>query len=176
MMFNHVSAARVYLGSDQGLMYADVTASSPSVVQVSNASTPCNVSLCGKCSPSRTMANSCRRRHRFHSSQVYIYDASSNTSVDLIIPGETATAATFSPDQLKLFILTSTGKMYVYSTVDALTSVPIATTATDVKFSADGSFAYVAGALVPGTSISGIARATRNPLTPLLPLLRTLTL
>src|SRR5205807_1563313 len=96
-------------------------------------------------------------------SQVYIYDASSNTSVDLIIPGETATAAAFSPDQLKLFILTSTGKMYVYSTVDALTSVPIATTATDVKFSADGSFAYVAGALVPGTSISGIATCNAQP-------------
>jgi hypothetical protein len=96
-------------------------------------------------------------------SQVYIYDASSNTSVDIIIPGETATAAAFSPDQLKLFILTSTGKMYVYSTVDALTSVPIATTATDVKFSADGSFAYVAGALVPGTSISGVATCDAQP-------------
>ena len=65
--------------------------------------------------------------------------------VDLVIPGETATAAAFSPDQLKLFILTNTGNMYVYSTVDALTSVPIATSATDVEFSADGSFAYVAG-------------------------------
>ena len=86
-------------------------------------------------------------------SQVYIYNGS--TTVDLIIPGETATAAAFSPDQLKLFILTNAGKMYVYSTVDALTSVPIATSATDVKFSADGSFAYIAGTPTPGTSISG---------------------
>jgi hypothetical protein len=160
MMFNHVSAARVYLGSDQGLMYADVTASSPSVVEVSNASTPCNVSLCGKV---LTISNDGKfvvvADTVSTPSQVYIYDSSSTTStpVDLIIPGETATAAAFSPDQLKLFILTSTGKMYVYSTVDALTSVPIATTATDVKFSADGSFAYVAGALVPGNSISGFA-------------------
>ena len=164
MMFNHVSAARVYLGSDQGLMYADVTASNPSVVQVSNASTPCNVSLCGKV---LTISNDGKfvvvADTVSTPSQVYIYDASSNTSVDLIIPGETATAAAFSPDQLKLFILTSTGKMYVYSTVDALTSVPIATTATDVKFSADGSFAYVAGALVPGTSISGIATCNAQP-------------
>ena len=53
--------------------------------------------------------------------------------------------------------------MYVYSTVDALTSIPIATTATDVKFSADGSFAYVAGALVPGTSISGVATCNAQP-------------
>jgi len=164
MMFNHVSAARVYLGSDQGLMYADVTASNPSVVQVSNASTPCNVSLCGKV---LTISNDGKfvvvADTVSTPSQVYIYDAGSNTSVDLIIPGETATAAAFSPDQLKLFILTSTGKMYVYSTVDALTSVPIATTATDVKFSADGSFAYVAGALVPGTSISGVATCDAQP-------------
>jgi hypothetical protein len=164
MMFNHLSAARVYFGSDQGLMYADVTASSPSVVQVSNASTPCNVSLCGKV---LTISNDGKfvvvADTVSTPSQVYIYDGSGNTSVDLIIPGETATAAAFSPDQLKLFILTSTGKMYVYSTVDALTSIPIATTATDVKFSADGSFAYVAGALVPGTSISGVATCDAQP-------------
>ena len=166
MMFNHVSAARVYLGSDQGLMYADVTATSPSIVQVSNASTPCNVSLCGKV---LTISNDGKfvvvADTVSTPSQVYIYDSSSTTStpVDLVIPGETATAAAFSPDQLKLFILTSTGKMYVYSTVDALTSVPIATTATDVKFSADGSFAYVAGALVPGTSISGVATCDAQP-------------
>src|SRR6266481_6414028 len=157
MMFNHVSAARVYLGSDQGLMYADVTASNPSVVQVSNASTPCNVSLCGKV---LTISNDGKLVVVVDTvstpSQVYIYDSSSSSiPVDLVIPGETATAATFSPDQLKLFILTRTGKMYVYSTVDALSSVPIATTATDVKFSADGSFAYVAG--TPASSVSAFS-------------------
>ena len=166
MVFNHLSAARVYLGSDQGLMFADVTSTSPSVVQVSNSSAPCNVSLCGKV---LTISNDGKLVVVADTvstpSQVYIFDSSSTASppVDLIIPGETATAATFSPDQLKLFILTSTGKMYVYSTVDALTSVPIATTATDVKFSADGSFAYVAGALVPGTSISGVATCNAQP-------------
>jgi hypothetical protein len=166
MVFNHLSAARVYLGSDQGLMYADVTATSPSVVQVSNSSTPCNVSLCGKV---LTISNDGKLVVVADTvstpSQVYIYDSSSaaSTPVDLIIPGETPTTAAFSPDQLKLFILTSTGEMYVYSTVDALTSVPIATTATDAKFSADGSFAYVAGALVPGTSISGVATCNAQP-------------
>src|SRR6267378_2912957 len=111
MMFNHVSAARLYLGSDQGLMYVDTTASSPSVVQVSNSSTPCNVSLCGKV---LTISNDGKLVVVVDTvstpSQVYIYDSSSTTStpVDLVIPGETATAATFSPDQLKLFILTST--------------------------------------------------------------------
>lgn len=157
MMFNHVSAARVYLGSDQGLMYADVTASNPSIVQVSNASTPCNVSLCGKV---LTISNDGKfvvvADTVSTPSQVYIFDSSGGTApVDLVVPGETATAAAFSPDQLKLFILTSTGKMYIYSTVDALTSVPIANTATDVKFSADGSFAYVAG--TPASSVSAFS-------------------
>ncbi|MGD0792222.1 MAG: hypothetical protein ABR920_10665 [Terriglobales bacterium] len=155
MMFNHVSAARVYLGSDQGLMYVDVGASSPSVGLVSNSSIPCNVSLCGKV---LTISNDGKLVVVSDTvstpSQVYIYNGSSTTTtpVDLIIPGETATAAAFSPDQLKLFILTNTGNMYLYSTVDALTSLPIATSVTDVEFSADGSFAYVAGA--PASSVS----------------------
>jgi hypothetical protein len=67
-----------------------------------------------------------------------------------------ATAAAFSPDQSKIFLLTSQG-MYVYSTVDALRSVPMATSATDVKFSGDGSFAYVSGNPAPGNSISAFA-------------------
>ena len=48
MMFNHQSSARLYLGSDQGLMYVDVTGASPTATLVSNSSTPCDVSLCGK--------------------------------------------------------------------------------------------------------------------------------
>jgi hypothetical protein len=159
MMFNHLASPRVYLGSDQGLMYVDVSSSSPAVDVVSNATTPCNVTLCGKVLTisndgslvvvSDTISNP---------SQVYIYNGSSTGAipVDLKIPGETATAAAFSPDQLKLFILTNTGSMYIYSTVDALTSVPIATSVTDVKFSGDGSFAYIAGAPGP-TSVTGYA-------------------
>jgi hypothetical protein len=91
-------------------------------------------------------------------SQVYIYDGSSNTApVDLVlsVPGETAIAAAFSPDQLKLFILTDKGNMYVYSTVDALAPVQLVTSGTDVKFSADGSFAYVAG--TPASSVSAFS-------------------
>ena len=158
-MFNHVSSARVYFGSDQGLMYLDVTAASPSVVQVSNSATPCNVSLCGKV---LTISNDGQRVVVSDTvstpSQVYIYNASSGaTPVDLVLsnPGDTATAAAFSPDGLKLFILTNTGKMYVYSTVDALAPVQLAPSATDIAFSADGSFAYVAGS--PAGSVSAFS-------------------
>jgi hypothetical protein len=165
MMFNHLSAARLYMGSDQGLMFVDVDASNPSISVVSSASTPCNVSLCGKV---LTISNDGKLVVISDTvstpSQVYIYNSGSATTapIDLIIPGETATAAAFSPDQLKLFILTNTGKMYVYSTVDALTSVPLATTATDVKFSADGSFAYVGGAPSAKT-ISAFATCDNQP-------------
>jgi hypothetical protein len=164
MMFNHLSSSRLYLGSDQGLMYLDVTSKSGSTVSlVSNVTTPCNIALCGQV---LTISNDGKLVVVSDTvstpSQVYIYNGSA--AADLIIPGETATAAAFSPDQLKLFILTNAGNMYVYSTVDALTSVPIATSATDVKFSADGSFAYIAGTPAPGTSISGFA--TCNPQLP----------
>jgi hypothetical protein len=88
--------------------------------------------------------------------QVYIYDgAGAGTApVDLILSnsGETATTAAFSPDQLKLFILTTAGNLYVYSTVDPLRSLPLAGAVTDVKFSADGSFAYIAG--TPANDVS----------------------
>jgi len=88
--------------------------------------------------------------------QVYIYDNAhpANGLVDLLIGG--ATAAAFSPDEMKLFILTNSGTMYVYSSVDALASVPIAASATAVAFSADGSFAYVAGGTA-GSSLSAFA-------------------
>ncbi|MGB6631955.1 MAG: hypothetical protein WBE52_11995, partial [Terriglobales bacterium] len=150
MMFNHVSASRLYIGTDQGLMYVTVGGSSPSATLVSSASTPCNVTLCGKVLTISNDGNQVVVSDTITTpNQVYIYNGSSTATaapVDLIIPGETVTAAAFSPDQLKLFLLTNTGNMYVYSTVDALTSVSTGTPATDVKFSADGSFAYIAGA------------------------------
>ena len=152
VMFNYLSSSRLYLGSDQGLMFLDVT-SKGGVSLVSNVTTPCNIALCGRV---LTISNDGKLVVVSDTvstpSQVYIYNGSA--AADLIIPGETATAAAFSPDQLKLFILTNAGNMYVYSTVDSLTSVPIATSATDVKFSADGSFAYVAVRAVPAAPLA----------------------
>jgi hypothetical protein len=97
--------------------------------------------------------------------------------VDLIIPGETATAAAFSPDQLKLFIGTDAGNMYVYSTVDAFTPIPpvppstvstFATPANTVVSSRDGSFAYVAVSPVtpPATPVAGFVSGFANCDTP----------
>jgi len=168
MMFNHLSAGRIYLGSNQGLMYVDLTASNLSAALVSNSLTPCDVSLCGKVlTISNDGALVVVSDTVSTPSQVYIYSGSGSTTtpVDLIIPGETATAAAFSPDQLKLFILTNMGNMYVHSTVDALTSVSITPPGTDVKFSMDGSFAYVAVPPLP-PSVSGFISGFANCDTP----------
>ncbi len=147
MRFN-LTTQRLYIGSDQGLMYVDLSGSSPSVSEVSSSPTPCNVSICGKVlaiSSDGTMVAVADTVST--PGQVYIYNGSSagSTPVDLILSnsGETATIAAFSPDQLKLFIVTTAGNLYVYSTVDPLRSVTLTGSATDVKFSADGSFAYI---------------------------------
>ena len=164
MMFNHSATSRVYIGSDNGLMYVDVGSTNPSVSLVSNSSIPCNVSLCGKI---LTISNDGKLVVVADTvstpSQIYIYDAANTSTapVDLIIPGQTPAAAAFSPDQMKLFILTSTGNMYVYSTVDALSSVPIATSVADLAFSADGSFAYVLGDPM-GSGISAYSTCSSN--------------
>jgi len=157
MMFNE-QGARIYFGSDQGLMFLDVGGNTPTVTPVSASPTPCNVSLCGKVlaiSPDGNRVvvsdgNSVPPR-------VYVYNATSASGapVDLILPSGTATAAAFSPDEMKIFILTDAGTMYSYSSVDALVPVAVATSVTDVAFAADGSFAFVAGS--PASSVSGFA-------------------
>ena len=159
MMFNE-QGARIYFGSDQGLMYMDVSGSSPTVTPVSAASTPCNVAVCGTVlaiSPDGNRIVVSDTTSNPH--QVYIFNgaASSAAPIDLVLPHPTdiPTAAAFSPDEMKLFILTDTGTLYVYSSVDALALVPVAAGATDVAFSADGSFAYLAGATA--SSVSGFA-------------------
>ncbi|HUM06300.1 MAG TPA: hypothetical protein VLT90_12625 [Terriglobales bacterium] len=155
LMFNP-GGTRAYLGSDMGLMFVDVSAQTLTVSTISSATTPCNVAVCGKplafsadgnkvvVSDTTTIPN-----------QVYIFDAAhaTNPPVDLLIDG--ATSAAFSPDQMKLFIVTNQGKLYVYSTVDAMLSVPVAAPAQGLAFSPDGSFAYIAGA--PENEVSGVA-------------------
>jgi hypothetical protein len=166
LMFNP-AGTRAYLGSGKGLMFVDL--SGTTVSTVSQATTPCNVAVCGK--PLAISADGTRvvvSDTTTDPNQVYIFDAAhaTNPPVDLLIDG--ATAAAFSPDQMKLFILSTvkddvTGKFkstfYVYSTVDALSTfllpclgpvpcspTPVDFPPTDLAFSADGSFAYFAGA------------------------------
>lgn len=153
------AGTRVYLGSDQGLMFVDV-GSTPTVGTVSPASSPCNVIVCGKVLAISPDGNRVVVSDTITNDQVYIYDNAHPTSapVDLLIPN--ATAAAFSPDLLKVFILSASDKLYVYSTLDAVTSTVIPALGADIAFSADGSFAYAAG--VPGNSVSGYSTCTPN--------------
>ncbi len=159
MMFTP-AGDRLYLGSDQGLMFVTGTTGNATLNFISTASSPCNVTLCGKVlaissdgtrvAVSDTISNP---------NQVYIFSSGQGGAVvNLLITG--ANAATFSPDGFKLFIVTNTGKLFVYSTIDALQQVTASGSPTDIAFSADGSLAYIAG--TSGNTVSGFASCNQQ--------------
>jgi len=172
-LFNFQSGSRLYMGSDQGLMYTDVS-SSPTVNEISASTSPCNASLCGK-----VLAISNDGKQVVVSDdvsptpQVYIYNSAAQaggTVTDLVLPGvggegslDVAQSAAFSPDQSKIFVLTNGGKMFVNSTVAALTEVPIPPAGTDVAFSADGSFAYVSTGSTTSTGLMSAYSTCSTP-------------
>jgi hypothetical protein len=105
--------------------------------------------------------------------QVYIFSPASGASVPLIPTGVTgAVAAAFSPDNLKAFIVTNTGTLYVYSTLDALQTIDMGNPGTDVSFFPQGSFAYIAGGTTSGpvtvrrTCDNTVAQTISTPGTP----------
>ncbi|HEX5434733.1 MAG TPA: WD40 repeat domain-containing protein [Candidatus Angelobacter sp.] len=74
--------------------------------------------------------------------QVFVFDTGAHTALTLPIVG--ATAAAFSPDGLKAYIVAGS-TLYVYSQQDALQTVPLAAPATDVAFNSNGMLGYLAG-------------------------------
>jgi len=82
--------------------------------------------------------------------QVFVFDTTTSTSVILPIAG--ATAADYSPDNLKAYILAGS-TLYVYSTLEALKSVALAAPAVDISFLANGAFAYLAGGTPSGVAV-----------------------
>ena len=84
--------------------------------------------------------------------QVFVFDSTNNSSVALQITG--ATAADFSPDSLKAYIVGSAGGscpapspacLYVYSTVVTAQTIPLDAPVNDLTFLSEGAFAYLAG-------------------------------
>ncbi len=158
--FNYQS--RLYIGSDDGLMFLDAS-SSPTVTPISTSTTPCNVALCGKILAISNDGKQVVVSDDVSSTpQVYIYNSAAQSGAasvtDLVLPGtggknspDVASSAAFSNDQSKIFFLTYGGKMFVNSTVNALGQVTLPSLGTDCSiyscaaFSADGSFAYVIG-------------------------------
>lgn len=74
--------------------------------------------------------------------QVFVFDTSTHDAVTLPISG--ATAAAFSPDNLKAYILAGS-TLYVFSQQDALQTLSLAAPATDVAFNSNGMLGYIAG-------------------------------
>ena len=77
--------------------------------------------------------------------QVFICNncnSSSRSVSAFLITG--ATAAAFSPDSLKAYIVAG-NNLYVFSKLDALKTIPLGAVANDVAFFPEGAFAYLAG-------------------------------
>jgi hypothetical protein len=97
---------------------------------------------------------------------VYLFNTTAHTTTILNITG--ATAAAFSPDGLKAFIVadnSSGSQLYVYSVLDALQTIPLSTSApaNDVTFLPSGNFAYIAGG---GPSVVSTIATCDNPSAP----------
>lgn len=129
-----------YLGSAGGLMTFTPAAGTASPTVAQNSNVPGKVlavSLDGnKVIVSDTVSSP---------QQVYIVDEATGSAAPvtpLLISG--ATAAAFSPDGLKAFIAAGTN-LYVYSTAQALKTIPLASAATSVSFYANGALAYLSG-------------------------------
>jgi hypothetical protein len=140
LVFNR-QGSKAYLGTDSGLFgsvgLAVLDATSNSVSQITN--------LPGKVlavSPDGTKLVVSDTAAADGPNQVFVFDTTTNGGSAFQITG--ATAAGFSPDSLKAFILA--GKtLYVYSKLDALRTIHLAAPAIDVSFFSEGAFAYVAG-------------------------------
>jgi DNA-binding beta-propeller fold protein YncE len=74
--------------------------------------------------------------------QVYVAAATSSTALNI----NSATAAAFSPDGLKAFILGNGGNtLYVYSALQSLQPISLGTPASSIVFNSTGSFALLSG-------------------------------
>jgi hypothetical protein len=82
--------------------------------------------------------------------QMFVFDTTSNTSSTFQITG--ATAADFSPDSLKAYIVAGS-TLYIYSKFDALQTIPLAAPGNDVSFLSEGAFAYMAGGDPAGVTV-----------------------
>jgi hypothetical protein len=94
--------------------------------------------------------------------QVIVFDTAGGTGTTLPIAG--ATAADFSPDNLKAFIAAGSS-LYVFSTQDSLKKIPLAAPANAVSFAPEGGFAFVSG----GSTTSAITAFSTCGLTSALP-------
>lgn len=95
--------------------------------------------------------------------QVIVFDTGSSTGKTLNIAG--ATAAAFSPDSLKAFIVAGSN-LYVYTAQDSLKTIALTAPANAVSFSPEGAFAFLSGgsatSSVTAFSTCGLTSALTN--------------
>jgi len=82
--------------------------------------------------------------------EVFVLNTANNAVIPFRITG--ATAADFSPDSLKAFIVAGS-TLYVYSKLDALQQKALTAPANDVTFLSEGAFAYLAGGDPAGIAV-----------------------
>lgn len=124
-----------FLGSSHGLMLLNLASSPPAVTQVNGVTGKVlAVSPDGK----KVVVSDTSRNPNL----VFVFDTNTNSTTTFTITG--ATAADFSPDNLKAYIVAGS-KLYVYSALDALDMIDLAAPANDVSFLPVGAFAYLAG-------------------------------
>jgi len=82
--------------------------------------------------------------------EVFVFDTATNTSPTFQITG--ATAADFSPDSLKAYIVAGS-TLYVYSKLDGLKTIALDAPANDVSFLSEGAFVYAAGGAPSALSV-----------------------
>jgi hypothetical protein len=142
MLFTR-DGATLFLGSANGMMIVDAVANTLTVT-VNNL-------------PGRVLAVSPDGNRiavsNIPGATVFIFDRAAN-SIQLLGISD-ATAAAFTPDGLKLFIVAN-NTLFVASQVFALQNIPLAAVANDVTVLPGGSFVYLAG----GAASSITARAT----------------
>ena len=131
-----------YLGSANGLM--QLTAGTPPSVTVLSPAVKGKILAISRDSKRVIVADT-----QDTPNQVFIYDATSTTPAitNLLITG--ATAAAFSPDDLKAFIVahnptSGANTLYVYSTQLPLQTGTLAGVPSDIGFLGNGMFGYIA--------------------------------
>ena len=85
--------------------------------------------------------------------QVFVVSTTSTTPTATALRITGATAADFSPDSYKAYIVAG-NQLYVFSPFEALKTIQLSGPAVDVSFLSNGAFAYVAGgAAGPGVTV-----------------------
>jgi hypothetical protein len=148
LIFNR-QGTNAYLGTDSGLLGSVGLA----VLNTSGNSVSQSVSLPGKVlavSPDGSTVIISDTSPEDGPNQVFVLNTNTSRSSAFQITG--ATAADFSPDSLKAYIIAGS-TLYVYSKVDGLRTIALAAPANDVAFLSEGAFAYVAGGAPSSLSV-----------------------